>query len=364
MDVLNIENIASKAIRLERLSLEEALFLVENASIPQVGSIANQINLKKNANKVFFNRNIHIEPTNVCINHCLFCSYRRRKGEDGSWEYSIDEMVNMAQKAIQKDPKLTEIHIVGGVHPERSLSFYVKLVDALHLKFPNIHIKAFTAEEIVQMCKIENVIVEKGLEQLISAGLNSLPGGGAEIFNPQIRKKICPDKISSEEWLRVHRIAHNQGIHTNATMLYGHYDSIKDRLEHLEQLRQLQDETGMFNAFIPLKFKSSNNKMSHLGEVDIMEDIKTFAIARIFLDNIPHIKAYWPMLGIDMALLLLHFGIDDMDGTIADTTKIYSMAGSKKNPSMHSEQLVSLIKNNYKIPVERNSVYDELKIYS
>ena len=364
MDILNIENIASKAIQLERLSHEEALFLVENASIPQLGSIANQINFKKNANKVYFNRNIHIEPTNICVNHCLFCSYRRRKGEEGSWEYSVDEMVDIAQKAIQKDPKLTEVHIVGGVHPDRGLSFYVKLIETLHQKFPNVHIKAFTAEEIVQMCKIQNVPVEQGIEQLISVGLNSMPGGGAEIFNPKIRKKICPDKISAEEWLRVHQIAHNQGIHTNATMLYGHYDTMKERLEHLDQLRQLQDKTGMFNAFIPLKFKSSNNKMSHLGEVDIIEDIKTYAMARIFLDNVPHIKAYWPMLGIDMALLLLHFGIDDMDGTIADTTKIYSMAGSKKNPSMHSEQLVSLIKKNNKIPVERNSVYDELKIYS
>jgi aminodeoxyfutalosine synthase len=364
MDILNIENIASKAFRADRLTIEEALFLVENASVSKIGSIANQINQKKNANKVFFNRNIHIEPTNICVNHCLFCSYRRRKGQDGSWEYSIDEMIDIAQKGIQKDPRLTELHIVGGVHPDRGLSFYLKLIEALHLKFPNLHIKAFTAEEIVQMCKIDNVEVSYGMEQLISVGLNSMPGGGAEIFNPQIRKKICPDKISGKEWLRVHQIAHNNGIHTNATMLYGHYDSMKERLEHLKDLRDLQDKTGMFNAFIPLKFKSSNNKMSHLGEVDIIEDIKTYSIARIFLDNVSHIKAYWPMLGIDLALLLLHFGIDDIDGTISDTTKIYSMAGSKKNPSMHSEQLVSLIKKNNKIPVERNSVYDELKIYS
>ncbi|PLX17232.1 MAG: aminofutalosine synthase MqnE [Salinivirgaceae bacterium] len=364
MHILNIDSIVDKAFRHERLSLEEALFLTENISIPKLGSIANDLNSVKNHDKVFFNRNIHIEPTNICVNHCLFCSYRRRKGEEGSWEYSVSDMLKIAEKAIQDDPKLTEFHLVGGVHPDRGLAFYLQLIAALRKSFPQVHIKAFTAEEIVQMCKVDEVDLNNGLQQLIDTGLDSMPGGGAEIFKPEIRRKICPDKISGDEWLHVHQLAHEKGIYTNATMLYGHYDTMRDRLEHLEALRTLQDKTGMFNAFIPLKFKAANNKMSHLGEVDIIEDIKTYAISRIFLDNISNIKAYWPMLGIDQALLLLHFGVNDVDGTIADTTKIYSMAGSKKNPSMHSEQLVALIKKNNKIPVERNSVYDELKIYS
>lgn len=364
MDVFDLNQIIYKTQNSERLSLKEALYLSEHATIPQLGSIANMINYKINKNKVFFNRNIHIEPTNVCVNHCLFCSYRRRKGEDGSWEYSISEMVDIARKAVKNDPGLTEFHIVGGVHPDRSLSFYIELLKELRKHFPDVHIKAFTAEEIVQMCKVENIPVYKGMENLISAGLNSMPGGGAEIFETEIRRKICPDKITGDEWLSVHRIAHQLGIHTNATMLYGHYDSMKNRLAHLLSLRNLQDETGMFNAFIPLKFKAANNKMNHLGEVDILEDIRTYALSRIFLDNIPHIKAYWPMLGIDYALLLLQFGVDDIDGTISDTTKIYSMAGSKKNPAMHSDQLVAFLQKNNKIPVERNSVYDELKIYS
>jgi aminodeoxyfutalosine synthase len=364
MDVFDLKHIISKAQSTERLSLKEALYLSEHATIPQLGSIANKINYKVNRNKVFFNRNIHIEPTNVCVNHCLFCSYRRRKGEDGSWEYSISEMVDIARKALANDPELTEFHIVGGVHPDRNLSFYIELLKELRKQFPDIHLKAFTAEEIVQMCKVENISVTKGMEKLITAGLNSMPGGGAEIFNPEIRKKICPDKIKGDEWLSVHRIAHQSGIHTNATMLYGHFENMQHRLEHLLALRNLQDETDMFNAFIPLKFKAANNKMSHLGEVDLLEDIRTYAISRIFLDNIPHLKAYWPMLGIDNALLLLQFGVDDIDGTISDTTKIYSMAGSRKNPAMHSDQLVALLQKNNKIPVERNSVYDELKIYS
>jgi aminodeoxyfutalosine synthase len=364
MHILNVDTITAKAFRQERLSLDEALFLTENISTTHLGYIANELNFRKNQQKVFFNRNIHIEPTNICVNHCLFCSYRRRKGEDGSWEYSVDEMIEIAAKAVQNDPKLTEFHLVGGVHPDRGLSFYVELISALSKAYPKVHIKAFTAEEVVQMCKLESIDVGKGLEQLIKAGLNSMPGGGAEIFKPEIRRKICPDKISGDEWLNVHRIAHVKGINTNATMLYGHYDTMRDRLEHLEALRLLQDKTGMFNAFIPLKFKAANNKMSQLGEVDIIEDIKTYSISRIYLDNFSNIKAYWPMLGIDQALLLLHFGVNDLDGTIADTTKIYSMAGSKKNPSMHSDQLVAVIKKNKKIPVERNSVYDELKIYS
>ncbi len=357
------DHIAKKMQSDQRLSVDEALWLTEYANIAQIGALAAEKNERLNGHKVYFNRNIHIEPTNICVNHCLFCSYRRKQGEDGSWEYSIDQIIDLAAKSVEKDPEITEFHIVGGVHPNRGLTFYADLLNKLHKAFPNIHLKAFTAEEIVQMCKIEGVNFEFGLEELISNGLASMPGGGAEIFDPTIRKKICPDKISGEEWLAVHKKAHQIGIPTNATMLYGHYDTMQHRLEHLAKLRQLQDETGMFNAFIPLKFKSKNNKMSHLGEVSLIEDLKTFAISRIFLDNIKHIKAYWPMLGLDLTLLLLHFGADDVDGTIADSTKIYSMAGASKNPSISPDEFVNLVKKNQRIPIERDSVYNELNVY-
>jgi len=361
--MVSIENIKKKIDNKTRITAGEALWLANFADITVLGELANRANTLHNKNRVYFNRNIHIEPTNICVNHCLFCSYRRRQGEAGSWFYSIPEMIEMASKAVERDSRLSEVHIVGGVHPERGLSFYAELLFKIHEKFPNVHLKAFTAEEIVQMCKLESISVEKGIALLKQNGLMSMPGGGAEIFEPTIRRKICPDKISGDEWLNVHELAHQQGLPTNATMLYGHFDTMQHRIEHLDKLRQLQDKTQGFNAFIPLKFKAKNNKLEYLGEVSFVEDIKTYAISRIFLDNIGHIKAYWPMLGIEKALLLLHFGVDDIDGTIADTTKIYSMAGSSDKPSLTPTEIIDLIKANGKIPVERDSLYNAIKIY-
>lgn len=361
--MVSIENIKKKIDNKTRITVEDALWLADNADITVLGTLSNLVNTLHNENRVYFNRNIHIEPTNICVNHCLFCSYRRRQGEPGSWFFSIPEMLEMAAKAVERDSRLSEIHIVGGVHPERGLSFYAELLLQMHNAFPGVHLKAFTAEEIVQMCKLENVSVDKGIAILKQNGLMSMPGGGAEIFEHIIRRKICPDKISGDEWLNVHEIAHRQGLYTNATMLYGHFDTMQHRIEHLNQLRQLQDKTQGFNAFIPLKFKAKNNKLEYLGEVSLIEDIKTYTISRIFLDNISHIKAYWPMLGIEKALLLLHFGVDDIDGTIADTTKIYSMAGGGDKPSLTPVEIVDLIKENKKIPVERDSLYNPIEIY-
>ncbi|MFO7863131.1 MAG: CofH family radical SAM protein [Salinivirgaceae bacterium] len=354
-----LEHIRNKVLHNERVSIEEALWL-SGQPIYQLGQLAFEANERINGNTVYYNRNIHIEPTNICVNHCLFCSYRRLEGQEGSWAFAIDDMLEKAQHAVLQDPKLTEFHIVGGVHPNRGLTFYAELIDVLHNAFPYIHIKAFTAEELVQMCKIDGATVEAGIDLLQSKGLMSLPGGGAEIFDETIRKKICPDKISGKKWLDVHRIAHRNELPTNATMLYGHYDSMEHRLRHMDLLRQLQDETSGFNAFIPLKFKAMNNKLSHLGEVSLLEDLKTFAIARIFLDNIPHLKAYWPMLGIDQTLLLLHFGADDIDGTIADSTKIYSMAGASKTPTLSAPELEKYIKENQRKPIERDSLYNPI----
>lgn len=358
-----LDLIHNKIQQRERISVSEALWLADSADVGFLGSMAYEANRLLNEDRVYFNRNIHIEPTNICINHCLFCSYRRKAGEEGSWLYSISEMLDIAYRAVENDSYLSEIHIVGGVHPDRGLFFYSQLIEQMHIAFPEIHIKAFTAEEIVQMCRLEGVSVHDGLILLQEKGLMSLPGGGAEIFDPCIRKKICPDKISGDQWLQVHKEAHQIGLSTNATMLYGHYDSMVERINHLSQLRLLQDETHGFNAFIPLKFKSLNNKLTHLGEASLLEDLKTFAISRIFLDNFQHIKAYWPMLGIDHALLFLQFGVDDIDGTITDTTKIYSMAGGGQKPSITSRELVELVKENNRIPVERDSLYHPKQIF-
>lgn len=363
MGAYNYSDIARKIEQNERIVPQEALWLAEHIDISRLGKLAAIRNNQLNGQQVFFNRNIHIEPTNVCINHCLFCSYRRRKGERESWEYSIEKMLQIAENALQKDPKITELHIVGGVHPDRDLHFYTSLLKQIRKTYPKIHIKAFTAEEIVQMCNLAKISIQKGIEKLINSGLNSVPGGGAEIFDTTIRQKICPDKISGKQWIEVHKTAHHSGIPSNATMLYGHYDKMEHRIAHMDALRKLQDKTNGFNAFIPLKFKSQNNKMSHLGEVSMLEDLKTFSIARLFLDNIHHLKAYWPMLGLEETLLLLQFGVDDIDGTIDDSTKIYSMAGGQEKPAMSSHQLVEYISDNQRIAVERDSVYNVLKIY-
>lgn len=305
---------------------------------------------------VYYNRNIHIEPTNLCLNHCLFCSYRARKGDAHAWEYSHDEMQRMAEKAIKKG--VTEIHVVGGVHPDWDIDYYAEILRGIRRLSKKVHIKAFTAEEIVQMTKNAGISIEEGLKQLIDAGLNSIPGGGAEIFTPTIRKKICPDKIDAETWLSVHEAVHESGLSSNCTMLYGHMESLEDRILHMLALRNLQDKTKGFNAFIPLKFLAGNNKMAYLGETTVIDDMKTYAVSRIFLDNIPHMKAYWPMIGKDNASMSLGFGVDDLDGTIDDTTKIYSLAGSaEQNPGMRIEEIQQIARIAGFQAVERDSLY-------
>ena len=359
-----LKAIADKVSAGQRISDEDCLCLFEHASLGFVGSLANVIKERLHGNKVFFNRNFHIEPTNVCVFSCNFCSYSRlyAKREDG-WELSIDQMLHMVKQYDGKP--ITEVHIVGGVHPKMDLQFFADLLKAIKAHRPDLHIKAFTAVEYDYMFRKAKVTVEEGLKFLIEAGLDSIPGGGAEIFHPEIREKICADKVDADGWLLIHETAHKLGLPSNATMLYGHIEKFEHRIDHMRRLRELQDRTRGFNTFIPLKFRNKDNDMSNVPETSVVEDMKMYAIARIYLDNFPHLKAYWPMLGRQNAQLTLTFGVDDIDGTIDDTTKIYSMAGSEEqNPAMSTTELVNLIKQVRRVPVERDTVYNEIKNYS
>ena len=361
---IRLQQIAEKVKNGQRITDEDGLLLFEKASLGFVGSLANEIRIRKNGEKVYYNRNFHIEPTNVCVFSCNFCSYSKlyAKREEG-WELSIEQMLHIVKK--YDGQPVTEVHIVGGVHPKMDLPFFADLLKAIKAHRPDLHIKAFTAVEYDYMFRKAKVSVEEGLKFLIAAGLNSIPGGGAEIFHPEIREKICADKVDAEGWLTIHETAHQLGLHSNATMLFGNIEKYEHRIDHMRRLRELQDRTNGFNTFIPLKFRNKDNDMSYLPESSVVEDMKTYAIARIYLDNFPHIKAYWPMLGRQNAQLSLSFGVDDIDGTIDDTTKIYSMAGSEEQtPSMTTAELVTLIKQAKREPVERDTLYNEIKNYS
>ncbi len=349
-------NIAEKIGANERITPAEGILLYQKAPLSFLSVLADAVRHRINRKQVFYNRNIHLEPTNICVNHCAFCSYRRKKGEEGCWEFGIDELVKMAESHALSG--ITEIHIVGGVHPDSDVYFYADLLREIMKIVPNVQIKAFTAVEIDAMCRFASIDIREGLSLLKKAGLVSLPGGGAEIFDETLRAKICPDKTDSAGWLSIHRTAHQLGIPTNSTMLYGLLEDYTHRIDHLNRLRTLQDETGGFNAFIPLKFRHYNNRFSYVEETTTIEDLRNYAVSRIFLDNIPHLKAYWPMIGKKVAQLSLAFGVDDLDGTIDDTTKIYSMAGSEEqSPAATTDQLVSMITGAGLIPVERDTLY-------
>jgi aminodeoxyfutalosine synthase len=259
---------------------------------------------------------------------------------------------------------VTEVHIVGGVHPKLTLEFFAELLRQIKAHRPDLHIKGFTPVELDYMFRKAKITVEEGMKYLHGAGLDSLPGGGAEIFHPEIRSQIADDKVDAEGWLHIHRAAHELGMHSNATMLYGHIEKYEHRIDHMDRLRTLQDQTGGFNTFIPLKFRNKQNEMSDVPESTVIEDMKMYAVARLYMDNFPHLKAYWPMLGRQYAQLALSFGVNDVDGTIDDSTKIYSMAGSEEQtPAMTTDQLVSLIKQVKRKPVERDTLYKELVAY-
>lgn len=359
-----LNRVAAKVKAGERITNEECLALFERGSLAFTGALANYIREKKHGNRTYFNRNFHIEPTNVCVFSCKFCSYSRLYAhKEEGWELSIDQMLDIV-KSYDGKP-VTEVHIVGGVHPKMNMAWFIELIQQIKAHRPGLHIKAFTAVELDYMFRKAKVSIEEGMKQLHDAGLQSLPGGGAEIFHPEIREQICADKVDAEGWLKIHETAHRLGMHSNATMLYGHIEQYHHLVDHMSRLRDLQDKTGGFNTFIPLKFRNGGNDMSNVPESTIVEDMRLYAIARIYLDNFPHLKAYWPMLGRQNAQLSLSFGVNDIDGTIDDSTKIYSMAGSEEqNPAMTTAELVTLIKQVKRSPIERDTLYNEIHDYS
>jgi aminodeoxyfutalosine synthase len=350
-----IKDIALKVLDATRITPEEGILLYRDADTSLLALLADQVRKRIVGDYVFYNRNVHIEPTNICVYDCKFCSYSHHQSKE-SWELTIDEMV---KTVVNLGDDITEVHIVGAVHPGRDIYYYADLVKRVHIARPSLHIKAYTAIEIEYMAKKSGLSFEQGLQLLKDAGLNSLPGGGAEIFDDTIREQICGKKSTTEAWLEIHETAHKLGIPTNATILYGHIETFEHRIHHMELLRQLQDRTGGFNAYIPLKFKNKNNFMSYVEEVSLIEDLRNYAVSRIYLDNIAHLKAYWPMIGKEMAALSLAFGVDDLDGTINDSTKIYSLAGAgDQNPSLSSEEIRQLVIKAGRIPAERDSVYN------
>ena len=359
-----LKRIAEKVQLEQRITDEEGILLFEKGSLPFVGALANFIRERKHGNTTYFNRNFHIEPTNVCVFSCKFCSYSRLYAhKEEGWELSIDQMLDIV-KSYDGKP-ITEVHIVGGVHPKMNMAYFIELMQKIKSHRPGLHVKAFTAVELDYMFRKAKLTVEEGMKQLHDAGLDSLPGGGAEIFAPEIREQICADKVDANGWLHIHEVAHQLGMHTNATMLYGQIEKYEHRIDHMRRLRELQDKTGGFNTFIPLKFRNQDNDMSYVTESTTTEDMRLYAIARIYLDNFPHLKAYWPMLGRENAQLSLSFGVNDIDGTIDDSTKIYSMAGSEEqSPTMTTQQLVTLIKQVKRSPVERDTLYNVVKDFT
>lgn len=362
----SLKRIAQKVMNQERITFDEGLVLFEEGELNFLGFLANSIRERLHGDKTFFNKNFHIEPTNICVFDCKFCAYSkliRQKTDYDAWELSEEDIYETIRS--YNDQEVTEVHIVGGVHPKMGLHYFANLIKNIKEIRPELHVKAFTAVELEYMCRKAKVSYKEGLQILKDHGQDSLPGGGAEIFAEDIRSKICADKCSSDQWLEIHQAAHEIGMPSNATMLYGHIESYADRIDHMNRLRELQDKTGGFNTFIPLKYRSGNNQMSDVGEVSVIEDLKTYAVARIFMDNFSHLKAYWPMIGRETAQLTLAYGVNDIDGTIDDSTKIYSMAGAEEqNPSMTTDEIVALIKQVGRTPLERDSIYNVLNDYS
>ena len=355
------ENISAKIRANQRISFDEALFLFESNDLLAIGELAALANERKNGKNVFFNVNRHINPTNICINRCAFCAFSRTVGEEGAYALALDEICRRAKEAEAEGA--TEVHMVGGLHPDLPFEFYTDMLVAVRQAAPKLHIKAFTAVEIEYFSRIAKLSIEQVLKQLISAGLGSMPGGGAEILVEDVRQKICPEKISGKRWLEIIRLAHLAGLKTNATMLYGHVEDCADRVAHMQMLRNLQDETGGFQAFIPLAFQPENSDLKlDFKTSSGIDDLKTLAISRLFLDNFDHIKAYWVMLGEKIAQVSLSFGVNDLDGTVVEE-KIGHEAGAQSPQTLSKEGIIELIGKAAKTPVERDTLYRPLRRY-
>lgn len=343
-----------------RISDAEALALFESNDLLAIGELAALANRTKNGDKVFFNVNRHINYTNICVNRCAFCAFSKENGETGGYTLALKDIRTRAMEAA--DAGATEIHMVGGLHPDLPFEFYLEMLEAIKKDRPQLHIKAFTAVEIDYFSEVAELGIERVVELLKQAGLDSLPGGGAEIFDQKVRDQLCEDKISGDRWLEVTELVHNTGLRSNATMLFGHIEKYADRVDHLRRLRELQDRTGGFQTFIPLAFQPDNTRITGATGVGGVDALKTLAISRIYLDNFQHIKAYWVMLGLKIAQVALAFGVNDLDGTVVEE-HIGHDAGADSPQNLSKERIIAMIRKAGRTPVERDTLYNEIRTY-
>ncbi len=360
MALKNFKEISEKVEKNIRLTKEDAMVLMESNDILSIARLADRVRQKKSGDYVFFNVNRHINLTNICVSRCKFCAFSRDKEDADAYAMSLDEVEKIARSAM--DIGITEFHIVSGLHPDFPFQYYVDVLSCLKNLMPDVHIQAFTAVEIAYFSKISGLSIREVLTTLKNAGLGSLPGGGAEILNHRVRQAVCSKKATADEWLEVMRTAHSLGLKSNATMLFGHIETIEERIDHLLRLRELQDETGGFQSFIPLPFHPQNTQLTEYKKPSAFESLKMLAVSRLVLDNFPHIKAFWIMLGLKVAQLSLLFGVDDLDGTVVEE-KITHAAGAETEQSITREELLQLIYEAGRIPVERDTLYNFIKIY-
>lgn len=354
-----IERFFQKVLSNQRLTRKDGIELFKSNDLLSLGRMATHVAQKKNGNRVHFVRNMHINPTNICVNRCKFCAFSRSKGEPGAYEMSIEDILNKGRSA---EKGVREFHIVSGLHPDLPFEWYLDMLKALKKEFPRVHLKAFTAVEIDYLAKLAGRNLTDTLLMLKDAGLGSLPGGGAEIFNTSVRNTLCAEKISGDRWLEVIKTAHKVGLKSNATMLYGHIETYEHRIDHLLRLRELQDKTNGFQAFIPLSFHSQNTEIKKSAYTTGFDDLKTLAISRLMLDNFDHIKAYWVMLGEKIAQVSLNFGVDDLDGTVVEE-RITKAAGGTTDGSLTKDDIIYLIKQAGRTPIERDTVYNVVKVW-
>ena len=357
---MTFNEIAEKALAGVRITEAEALFLFGHDDLLALGELAQAVNEKRNGRTVFFNVNRHINHTNICVNRCRFCAFFRRAGEPGAYLMTLDEIRSRAEEAYRQGA--TEVHVVGGLHPDLPFEFYLEMLRTVRDVSHTLHVKAFTAVEIAYLAKLAGGGIPETLERLKEAGLGSLPGGGAEIFAPAVRNQLCPEKLSGAEWLEIMEQVHQAGLKSNATMLYGHLETLADRVDHMRQLRELQDRTGGFQVFIPLAFQPEHSELKVGSGTTGVDDLRTLAVSRIYLDNFANIKGYWVMLGEKIAQVSLGFGVNDLDGTVVEE-RIGHEAGADSPQVMSRDAIVSMIRKAGRIPVERDTLYRELRVY-
>ena len=350
-----LEPIAQKVLAAERLTGDDGLALFQSHDLLALGWLANHVRERRHGNVCYFNVNRHINPTNVCVAHCKLCAFGRSPDAPGAYTFALDEVFERAAVGVAEGA--TEFHIVGGLHPDLPFDYYLDLIRGLKQRFPHVHLKAFTMVEVHYYARISKLSIRDTLLKMKEAGVDSLPGGGAEIFHPRVRKIICDHKVSGQMWLQIARTAHEIGLRSNATMLYGHVETIEERVDHLLRLRETQDITRGFVAFIPLAFHPANTALSHLPKPTGLDDLKTMAVSRLVLDNFDHIKAYWIMLTPRIAQIALRFGANDLDGTVAEE-KIYHDAGATTPEHLTRAELERLIRAAGRVPVERDTLYN------